>query len=108
MFFNLIKKSKQIKPNHREDLLQIIEVVKSSVHPETELICSYFESVDELFKELDVLSEGIKNGELKSLITLSIHFAPTSSFQELSIQNGWSEEYLKIAERFDQISDLYK
>lgn len=107
MFFNLFKKPKEIKTNHREELLQIIEVVRSTVHPETELIYSYFESVDELLRELDELSEGVKNGELESLSTLSMHFAPTSGFQELSMQNGWSEEYLKIAEEFDRISDSY-
>ncbi|WP_430403813.1 hypothetical protein [Fluviicola sp.] len=108
MFFNLFKKPKEIKPIHREELLQIIEAIRFTVHPETELIYSYFESVDELLKELDELSEEVKKGELKSLNTLSMHFAPTSGFQELSMQNGWSKEYLKIAEQFDSIHDKYK
>lgn len=107
--FNLFKKKpKEIKPIHRDELLQIIEAVRSTVHPETELIYSYFESVDELLKELDELSEEVKKGELKSLGTLSMHFAPTSGFQELSMQNGWSKEYLKLADRFDGIHNKYK
>ncbi|WP_341904773.1 hypothetical protein [Fluviicola taffensis] len=108
MFFNLFKKPKEIKPHHREELLRIIEMVKSTVHPETELIYSYFESVDELLKELDELSEEVKKGELNSLNTLSMHFAPTSGFQELSMQNGWSKEYLKLADQFDSIHNKYK
>lgn len=107
--FNLFKKKpKEITPTHREELLQIIEVVKSTVHRETELIYSYFESVDELLKELDELSEEVKKGELNSLNTLSMHFAPTSGFQELPMQNGWSKEYLKLADRFDRVEAKYK
>ncbi len=108
MFFNLFKKPKEIKPKHREELLQMIEVVRSTIDRDTELIYSYFESVEELLKELDELSEGIKNGELESLRTLSMHFAPTSGFQELSMQNGWSDEYLKLGEAFDSVCDNYK
>ncbi|WP_343636128.1 hypothetical protein [Fluviicola sp.] len=109
MFFKFLKKQpKELTSDDQEILLQILEIIKSTINPETELIFSYFESVEKLIRELDELSEAVKNGNLESLEELSMHFAPTSSFQELSIQNGWSDEYLKLAESFDRIYSNYK
>lgn len=108
MFFNLFKKPKQIKAGDQKELLQILEAIKSTITPDTELIYSYFESVEKLLEELEELSEGVKHGELETLDTLSMHFAPASGFQELSLQNGWSKEYLKLGERFDRVKAHYK
>jgi hypothetical protein len=33
---------------------------------------------------------------------LRMHFAPTGAIQEIAMSNGWSDEYLKLAEQFDQ------
>ena len=109
MFFNPFKNRKHfITPEDRKELLQTLDAIKATVEPETELIYSYFESVEKLLEELDVMIEAVKTGELEVLETLSMHFAPTSGFQELSLQNGWSEEYLKLADRFDRICEKYK
>jgi hypothetical protein len=32
-----------------------------------------------------------------------VEFLPTSTYQELAMSNGWSEEYLQIAEKLDSI-----
>ena len=60
------------------------------------------QDVDEVIK--------IVNGELRKLDTgaeinkeaLVNIFLPTSSLQEISIANGWSEEYLKLSSLFDK------
>ena len=33
---------------------------------------------------------------------LSMHFGPTGPLQEISIANGWSEAFLKLAAEFDK------
>lgn len=108
MFFNFFKKSKQIKPEDQKKLLQIIETIKSTLTLETSIIRSDFESVEKLDEKLDELSEAVKEGKSELLEELTLHFAPTSSFQELSLENGWAEEYLKLADQFDQIYNNYK
>ena len=35
-------------------------------------------------------------------------FAPTGPIQEISISNGWSEVYLKLAEQYDKLEFLLK
>lgn len=35
---------------------------------------------------------------------ISMQFAPTGPLQEISISNGWSEVFLKLAEQFDKCS----
>lgn len=37
---------------------------------------------------------------------LSFEFAPTSSIQEIAIDNGWGNEYLKLSEDFDALITL--
>jgi hypothetical protein len=35
---------------------------------------------------------------------ISMQFAPTGPLQEISLSNGWSEIYLKLAEQYDKYS----
>jgi hypothetical protein len=38
----------------------------------------------------------------------TVLFAPTGPLQEISISNGWSEIFLKLAEEFDKLEYLIK
>jgi hypothetical protein len=52
-----------------------------------------------------LLEENHKTG----LEFFQLLFLPTGTLQEISIQNGWSEEYLKLATEFDTIYErVYK
>ena len=53
-----------------------------------------------------VLNRGIVAIERNTTLNrseLKILFAPTSSLQDTSIANGWSEEYLLLSARFDTL-----
>jgi hypothetical protein len=107
MFFNFFQKPKQLLPKDQKELLQIIAAIRSTLTPETAFIYSYFESVEKLERELDQLSLAVRAGELNCLEDLNMHFLPTSGFQELAIENGWSNEYLKLAQQFDHVYKRY-
>lgn len=92
MFFNFFKKTKQLASEDQKELLRIIASIRSTLTPETSVLFADFESVEKLMEELDRISEGITLGKIECLEDLSIHFLPTSSFQELSIENCWSDE----------------
>jgi len=51
---------------------------------------------------------GSQDGNMDKLFPLHILFAPTGTFQELSMANGWHEEYMDIASRMDELYDRIK
>ncbi len=82
---------------------EILLSIKSKINAETDTVWAGFTSVDIFLKELD---EDIENIELCNFTTLdkiNIEFAVTSTYQELAMSNGWSYEYLKLADKFDKI-----
>lgn len=56
----------------------------------------------EVIRDIARANEAIANGRSIDKNTLKLHFAPTSSIQEIAMSNGWTNEYLKLAEQFDQ------
>ena len=52
---------------------------------------------------LDKLKNKINSDNRSVIEDLLILFAPTGSLQEISISSGWSDEYMKLASRFDKI-----
>lgn len=71
------------------------------------MMYSTYNTADELFTELDTIAENLKRGEMQWMNNVNLHFLPTSTFQEHSIQNGWGDEYVAIAERFDRLYAEY-
>lgn len=87
--------------NLANDLIEILQTIKAKVHINSICDWSYFNSPEDVHKEIDRYISELKNGNLASLNEIKMHFAPTSGYQELSMQNNWSAEYLKLAEKFD-------
>ena len=52
--------------------------------------------------QLDALIDDVGVGRPDARETLAVLFAPTGPLQELSLQSGWAEPYLRLAERFDR------
>jgi hypothetical protein len=59
-----------------------------------------FDTLDELRKYIDGLIERLHYGDKDVLDEICGVFPPTSTFKELSMQNGWSDE-----SEFDKISE---
>jgi hypothetical protein len=90
-----------------EQLIAIVERVKSKVGRNTDVIWTRYNSVDELLADLDSLIAGIQASDSMTHAKLKLLFGPTGAFQELAVRNGWGEEYLQLAEAFDnQIAQL--
>jgi hypothetical protein len=56
--------------------------------------------------EIETLIEQVRSSALPDRISVSVLFTPTGPLQEVSLSSGWSELYLKVAERFDEIERL--
>ncbi len=64
-----------------------------------------YETAEELREEIDKCIEGLRRNDKAILNDINYHFSPAATFQEHSLQNGWSDEYQNLAARFDE---LYK
>jgi len=82
---------------------EILQEIKSKINLNTDTIWAGFDSVDIFLKELSQDIENIKFCNFTTLDKVNIEFAVTSTYQELSMSNGWSDDYLKLAEKFDKV-----
>lgn len=88
------------------DLEEFIATFKNEINritPDTDTCFTRFSSSQELKELLTAELSELQNGNLDKIISIYGHFAPTSTFQELSIQNGWTNEYIDIAGRMDEL-----
>lgn len=87
---------------------EILLKVRDKITDESDLVWTSFETAEELRKEIDGFISRLNHGDKEVIKDVYIHFLPTSTFQEHSMQNGWTEEYMKLAERFDKIYERQK
>jgi hypothetical protein len=86
-----------------QELVEIINTVKEKFTDDSDLLWTSYDNAKEVRDELDGHIEQLNQGDKSCLEKLDIHFSPTSTFQEHSIQNGWTKEYMELANRFDII-----
>lgn len=56
----------------------------------------------EVIKNLEIQLERLERNEKTDQLLLEVEFAPTSTIQEISMANDWSDEYLKLSSKFDK------
>ena len=91
-----------------QELLTIIFKVREKITDSSDVIWAGYDSPVQLRNELDFLAEQLQQGNEEALVELHGRFLPTGVFQELSISNGWDDEYLRLAEQFDKIYSQFK
>ena len=69
---------------------------------------SSFNTSKEIVDVINNHIERLSNSDYTKINELILLFLPTSDFQEISISNGWSEAYLKMATEFDSLNKLIK
>jgi hypothetical protein len=89
-------------------LIEMLKQIKSYTGKDTDTSWSTYDDPQEVRDELDEYIAKLTDGNESVIDTLNILFAPTSTFQELSIANNWSDEYLAMAEEFDKIYERLK
>jgi hypothetical protein len=85
------------------NLITIIKTIKEKFTDDSNLLWTGYVTAKELRDELDSYVNQFARGDNSCLDNLKTHFLPTSTFQEHSLQNGWSDEYIKLADEFDNI-----
>jgi hypothetical protein len=62
-------------------------------------------SVEEIILELESVIAKTKNSNSFDAKHLSLLFAPTGPIQDTAIDNGWGDEFLRISEIVDRLTD---
>lgn len=91
-----------------KEVSEIVANIKSRINDETDTIWAGFDNTEVLIKELDADQKQIELLDFDTLEKIMVEFLPTSTYQELAMSNGWSDEYLQIAEKFDSIHKRIK
>ncbi len=86
-----------------KDLIRILLLVKSKVTDESDMLWTYFETPLACRNEIDGFICQLEKEDISCLTEINIHFIATGTFQEHALMNGWSDEYLTLAEEFDKI-----
>ena len=84
----------------------LADVLRSAVEllslPDNDFSWSSWENREAAVAEVQTILELLERGELPDRVSLSVLFAATGPIQEVSLSSGWSETFLKVAERFDR------
>lgn len=94
--------------NEISEIISIIKETRNHINDSTDVIWTNYKNAQELQNEMDNDIQDLENGKLISLEKYKMYFLPTATFQEISIANGWSEEYMKLAEKFDELYEKTK
>jgi hypothetical protein len=86
-----------------KDLIGVLLRVRSKITDESDMLWIYFETPSDLRNEIDGFILQLEKEDISCLAGIHTHFMPTGTFQEHSLMNGWSKEYLFIATGFDKI-----
>lgn len=87
---------------------QILETIKGWTTDETDTVWAGYDNGKEFLVDLNADIEKIKFCDFETLDKLNMKFAPTSTYQEISLSNGWGNEFLKLAEQFDKLYEKIK
>ncbi|MEX0813579.1 MAG: hypothetical protein WD048_15280 [Chitinophagales bacterium] len=88
-----------------QPIIDIIQIVREKITDETDVIWAGYDNPTELQDEIDKELNELKSGNLEMLDKFKNRFLPTATFQEISLSNGWGDEFIKLSDRFDK---LYK
>ncbi len=97
--FDFEKKEEQVN----NELIELLTELKKRISDDSDVAWTRFNTVQELRDHIDDFISRLQHGDKDVLNEINIDFAPTSTFQELSISNGWSDDFMKLADQFDRI-----
>lgn len=89
-------------------VLEILDVIKSKINVETDLLWTNYNSAEELIAEIKIIDNLLRDKNKKGLESLGYLFAPTGTLQEISMQNDWIQEYLNLSLKFDTLYENLK
>ncbi len=88
-----------------EELSAAIQKVIEQLEISEDSLWAHY-NVNDLIGFLSQIRQDVEENRKIDKAILTILFAPTGSLQEVSIENSWGTEYLRLAELIDQYSSI--
>jgi hypothetical protein len=86
------------------DLIAVLIEARSLItRPENDFPWSSWSNANEATTEIDGLLRQLESGKRPWRGNLEILFLPTGPLQEVSVNSGWGDEFLELADRFDAV-----
>ncbi|MEW5677222.1 hypothetical protein ABGT15_12985 [Flavobacterium enshiense] len=82
---------------------KLLRIIKDKLNSETDIVWTRFDNPETLKAKIIHDIEKIELCDYETLEKVKEEFLPTCTYQELSISNGWGDEYLEIASKFDSL-----
>lgn len=96
--------SKQIDGfNDFQKIGQLLRKIKAKIQDDTNVLWTHYNDTKTFIEDLESDIKAIENCDRKTLEKIKINFLPTSTYQEISLSNNWSDEFLRIASEFDNL-----
>lgn len=96
--------SKQIDGfNDFQKIGQLLRKIKAKIQDDTDVLWTHYNDTKTFIEDLESDIKAIENCDRKTLEKIKINFLPTSTYQEISLSNNWSDEFLRIASEFDNL-----
>ena len=85
------------------EVIDILNRIRTTITPETDVVWTHYKNIRELTDALDNYITRISEHDKTVFNAIALDFTPTGSFQELSISNGWGNQFIVMATKFDRI-----
>lgn len=89
--------------NELQSLIDLIQTVREKITDETDVIWAGYDNPTDLQDEIDKELNELKKGNLEVLDNFKNRFLPTATFQEISLSNGWGDEFITLTDRFNKL-----
>lgn len=87
----------------KQKLIVVLREAKELLaRPDNDFAWSSWKDAASALQELDGLISQLESSQLPERLDLEVLFAPTGPIQEVSLSSGWSEDFIKLADRFDR------
>ena len=86
-----------------QSVANLLQHISCKVGPGSDTTLAGFDSPAAFKAELKIDILNIRNCSFATLDKINIEFSPTRTYHELSIANDWEDEYMKLAEEFQQL-----
>lgn len=84
-----------------EGIIEILIKIKNTINPKTDVVWTGYDTPEQLEQMIDRRISELRNKELEYISDFYFLFGPTGVFQELSLSNGWGDEFIAMASEFD-------
>ena len=92
-----------------EALVEVLTETRTMLaRPNNDFSWSRWKDGEAAVAEIDAILGRIEAAETIKLLPLQALYGPTGSLQEVSIESGWADDFMKLASRFDDAIRIYE